>query len=128
MIQTQTPETLRPKYGDTLVLGVDHAVIDGILTEGFTCRKDAIKTEGNVYYPLHDLIHAALKPRLRREAELDASFKQIIPYVILEHAPTGRIYTTRRIGGDSRLIGQASIGLGGHMDVGEDFQVCLLRE
>lgn len=125
---TLTPEALREKYGDTLVLGVDHAVINGILIEGFTCPKDAIKTEGNVCYPLHNLIHTALKPRLRREAELDASFKQIIPYVILEHAPTGRIYTTMRTGGDSRLIGQVSIGLGDHMDVGEDFQACLMRE
>ena len=52
----------------------------------------------------------------RWKAESAPEFKQVIPYVILEHEPTGRIYMTTRIGGDERLLGQNSIGLGGHMD------------
>lgn len=35
---------------------------------------------------------------------------------------------TMRLGGDSRLIGQASIGLGGHIDDGEDVRKCIYRE
>jgi predicted NUDIX family phosphoesterase len=121
-------EELQNKFGDARVLGVAREVTDGVLRSGFTCRKDAVKMEGNICYPLNDLIRAALEPRLRCDAELDASFKQIIPYMVLEHESTGRIYTTLRLGGDNRLIGQASIGLGGHMDEGEDFEDCLMRE
>ena len=64
----------------------------------------------------------------RWEAETDLTFKQVIPYVIVEHHPTGRIYMTTRIGGDERLLGQNSIGLGGHMDEGESVLDTLYRE
>ena len=33
-----------------------------------------------------------------------------------------------RTGGDERLVGQASLGLGGYMDAGENFEDCLFRE
>ena len=63
----------------------------------------------------------------RCEAELNPAFKQIIPYIILANAD-GRIFTTLRLGGDERLRGQHSIGLGGHMDGGEDIPTALYRE
>ena len=69
-----------------------------------------------------------LRPMLRCEAECDPSFKQVIPYVLVEHKPTGRFFMTTRIGGEERLIGQASIGLGGHLDDGEDIEDALFRE
>ena len=78
--------------------------------------------------PLHFAIQNELRPMLRCEAESNPGFKQVIPYVILEHRPTGRVYMTMRLGGDSRLVGQASIGLGGHIDFGEDVSKCLYRE
>ena len=65
---------------------------------------------------------------LRCEAECNPAFKQVIPYVLIEHKPTGRVFMTTRIGGDERLIGQHSIGLGGHMDEGESIMDCLYRE
>ncbi len=65
---------------------------------------------------------------LRYEAEIDPSFKQVIPYAVIEHKPTGMIFMTTRLGGDERLIGQASIGLGGHMEDGESIFDCLYRE
>ena len=64
----------------------------------------------------------------RWKAESDPEFKQVIPYVILEHEPTGRIYMTTRIGRDERLKGQHSIGLGGHMDEDERILDTLFRE
>ncbi len=64
----------------------------------------------------------------RWKAETDQEFKQVIPYVIVEHRPTGRVYMTTRIGGDERLLGQNSIGLGGHMDEGESILDTLFRE
>ena len=40
----------------------------------------------------------------------------------------GSVFGTLRIGGDSRLQGKLSIGLGGHMDGGEDMDTALYRE
>lgn len=119
-----TLEALRRKYGDEVILGVAKSVMDGLLHDGFTPRQHACSEHA----PLMHLLEANLKPRLRYEAEQDASFKQLIPYVILRNAATGAIYTTTRLGGDSRLVGQMSIGLGGHMEAGESFIACLLRE
>ena len=64
----------------------------------------------------------------RWKAETYLTFKQVIPYVIVEHRPTGRIYMTTRIGGDERLKGQHSIGLGGHMDEDERILDTLFRD
>ena len=78
--------------------------------------------------PLGHIIFNDLTPKLRCEAEYDPSFKQIIPYVLVEHKPTGRYFMTTRIGGEERLEGQASIGLGGHLEDGEDVVDALFRE
>lgn len=58
--------------------------------------------------------------RPRGEMELDPSFKQLIPYVILQHtdaAGSVRLFTyTRGSGqGESRLHAKRSIGIGGHI-------------
>ena len=74
------------------------------------------------------IIFDNLMSKLRCEAECDPSFKQLIPYVLVEHKPTGRFFMTTRIGGEERLKGQASIGLGGHLDYGEDVVDALFRE
>jgi len=76
---------------------------------------------------LIDAILCSLKPNLRCEAELDPGFKQVIPYVILMNG-SGEVFGTLRVGGDSRLQGRISIGLGGHMDGGEDMDTTLYRE
>ncbi len=63
-------------------------------------------------------------------AEDDASHKQLIPYVVVRDAD--RIFLMRRTdaGGDARLHGKASIGVGGHLnpvDEGEDPLLAGLR-
>ena len=113
-------DELREKYGDTTVLGVAEEHIKGVLKDGFTAIEDAKDLEAT--------LTAHLASRLRCEAEMEPSFKQIIPYLILNHIPSGRTFATLRTGGDDRLIGQASLGLGGHMDEGENFENCLFRE
>ena len=52
----------------------------------------------------------------RPAAEETPSYKQIIPYVVLTQK--GRVFTTRRLnkGGESRLHGKLSIGIGGHIN------------
>lgn len=112
-----TQEELKRKYGGTLIMGVDAKTILPLLTEEFNPPDDAIA----------DAIECNLKPMLRCEAEQNPAFKQIIPYIILMNMD-GRIFTTLRLGGDERLKGQHSIGLGGHMDGGEDVLTALYRE
>ena len=113
-------DELREKYGNTTVLGVAEEHIKGVLKDGFTAIEDAKDLEAT--------LTAHLASRLRCEAEMEPSFKQIIPYLILNHIPSGRTFATLRTGGDDHLIGQASLGLGGHMDEGENFENCLFRE
>lgn len=52
----------------------------------------------------------------RPAAEENPSYKQIIPYVVLTQK--GRVFSTRRLnkGGESRLHGKLSIGIGGHIN------------
>ena len=59
----------------------------------------------------------------RPTAEQDSTFKQLIPYVVVRDGD--RIFLTERTtaGGDARLHGKGSIGVGGHLnpvDEGED--------
>jgi predicted NUDIX family phosphoesterase len=63
-------------------------------------------------------------------AEQDASFKQLIPYVVVRDGE--RVFLTERTaaGGDARLHGKGSIGVGGHLnpvDEGEDPMTAGLR-
>ena len=90
-------DELREKYGDTTVLGVAEEHIKGVLKDGFTAIEDAKDLEAT--------LTAHLASRLRCEAEMEPSFKQIIPYLILNHIPSGRTFATLRTGGDDRLIG-----------------------
>jgi predicted NUDIX family phosphoesterase len=52
----------------------------------------------------------------RRHAEQDASMKQVIPYCVV--ARGAEVFLTRRSGkgGDARLFGKRSIGVGGHIN------------
>jgi predicted NUDIX family phosphoesterase len=52
----------------------------------------------------------------RRHAEQDATLKQVIPYCVV--ARGGEVFLTRRTskGGDARLFGKRSIGIGGHVN------------
>ena len=77
-----TPEALRAKYGNAIVMGIDADEIKGTLKDGYTCRKDAMVWRDGICYPLKQIIQRTLRPRLRCEAELDPAFKQIIPYVV----------------------------------------------
>ncbi|HET8586558.1 MAG TPA: hypothetical protein VFM74_01655 [Candidatus Limnocylindria bacterium] len=55
-------------------------------------------------------------------AEEDPSFKQLIPYVVV--CSGDRVFLTERTtaGGDARLHGKASIGIGGHLNPVDDGQ------
>jgi len=52
----------------------------------------------------------------RSQAELDPAHKQIIPYVIMLHDGNVLSYVRGRRAGESRLVGNRSIGIGGHIN------------
>ena len=52
----------------------------------------------------------------RSSAESDPSYKQIIPYVIITHQDKYLCYVRGKRAGETRLVGQMSIGIGGHIN------------
>ena len=56
--------------------------------------------------------------RLRKpDAEGDPSTRQVIPYVVVVAEPSGLVFGTLRIaGGEPRLLGRISLGIGGHIN------------
>jgi predicted NUDIX family phosphoesterase len=70
-----------------------------------------------------------LSPLLSREnnlfiprslAETDPSYKQIIPYVLLTHEGRVLYYVRGKKGGEQRLTTKGSIGIGGHLNDGDE--------
>lgn len=55
----------------------------------------------------------------RDALEVMPSFKQIIPYVVLRVGARTLRYTRSSAGGEDRLHGRMSIGLGGHIDLSD---------
>jgi len=59
----------------------------------------------------------------RPQAEDDSAYKQLIPYVVVQDRRRVLLMQRTDAGGDARLHGKASIGVGGHLnpvDAGED--------
>lgn len=52
----------------------------------------------------------------RRHAERDASFKQVIPYTLVVHGDEVLLLKRLGKGGEARLHGKLSIGVGGHIN------------
>lgn len=82
--------------------------------EKFIAGKNGLITE-NVP-ELLEIIRNEHEYMPRAEAEEQPAFKQIIPYVILRQGD--KIFVTRRLnkGGEARLHGKISIGVGGHIN------------
>ena len=56
---------------------------------------------------------------LRSTAEVDATLKQVIPYLILRDGQRWFLMRRTRAGGDARLHDRWSIGVGGHLNPGD---------
>lgn len=57
--------------------------------------------------------------RPRAEVEIDRSWKQVIPYLVLRDGPRYFLMRRTRAGGDARLHDRRSIGVGGHLNPGD---------
>jgi predicted NUDIX family phosphoesterase len=69
-----------------------------------------------------DKIFAAGVPRFipRSQAEKDPSYKQLIPYVIMACDGKYLSYVRGKRAGETRLVAKRSIGIGGHINPGDD--------
>ena len=56
----------------------------------------------------------------RAEAEVDATHKQLIPYVMMASQGKYLSYVRGKQGGEKRLVGNRSIGIGGHINPADD--------
>lgn len=77
---------------------------------------------------------ADLAFRSRAAMEIDPNFKQLIPYVILQHGDTIFEYVRGTSGGETRLHRKRSIGIGGHISADDShansdpYRTGMLRE
>jgi predicted NUDIX family phosphoesterase len=78
----------------------------GLRSEGLTAFLDVIEREGR-YAP-------------REAMERDPSCKQIIPYLVLRDGDRYFLMRRTRAGADSRLHDRFSIGVGGHLNPGDE--------
>ena len=58
--------------------------------------------------------------RLREKAETDPSYKQPIPYVIMSYGGKYLNYVLGKRAGETRLVGNRSIGIRGHINPVDD--------
>lgn len=93
------------KYGHVEVFAVE----DGILKEQYGNNWNNLSHE-EIEKTFQDI--GEFLPRYR--AELDKSYRQIIPYCVI--MCEDKIFTTQRLKGDERLVGKYSIGIGGHIE------------
>lgn len=56
----------------------------------------------------------------RSQAEADPEYKQLIPYVIMAHGNKYLTYVRGKRAGETRLVGNRSIGIGGHINPVDD--------
>ena len=118
---------LRAKYGKRKIMGVPASVVEPFLRKTYTPAKEAYVLKDNIHTPLLTQLVGNLTSEYRYKAEVNPSFKQVIPYVVLLDKQN-RVFVTHRLGGDSRLTGSYSIGTGGHIDEGEDIHTGMYRE
>ena len=91
-------------------------------------RKELFNNEENHFYGFieknddktKEIINTfeSYEVKRRGDMEEDPSFKQLIGYVLLKDINTGEVLVYKRLvgGGEDRIHGKASVGIGGHMN------------
>lgn len=99
---------LEAKYGDEEVFAVPYQHTQDI-PDGFR------KIKGKAQDTIRKLMSRG-KFLLRAAVEEDMSFQQIIPYVLICNDDASKFFVTRRTAGEKRLLGNLSLGIGGHIN------------
>ena len=116
-----TQEELQKKYGDERVLCIPMEALSAF-AEG----------EDPILYSTEKVLQCmkeCARYQLRWQVEQNSSWKQVIPYVMMETAD--RIMAAKRLKGDPRLVGGYTVGMGGHInpeDGKDPLESCIRRE
>lgn len=106
-IQRKTKEILSDKKSSEQVLVVPRKSISNYL-----CQKGVLKIEQRI---LQKIVQDNALFISRGQAELDANFKQIIPYLVFSFNKTLFLTRRRESSSEQRLAGKFSLGIGGHL-------------
>ncbi len=96
-----------PMGADEEILIVPRALLMPEPVQGFS-------TAGTAQFLARVRTHAVFKRR--GDIEEDPSQKQVIPYLIVRHGPRVFLFLRSAAGGEARLYGKYSIGIGGHIN------------
>jgi predicted NUDIX family phosphoesterase len=104
---------MEDKYKGEQVLVFDRALLDELgAFQGYSLEPerylDTILDKSNNRF------------HVRFQAETDESLKQIIPYVMFVHGDSVFSYIRGKQAGESRLVGNRSVGIGGHVNPVDD--------
>lgn len=90
-----------------IVLGLDRHLLSEILTTKKGFIKDSIH---------YSFIKQNLRGMDRPLAENDSSFKQVIPYLFIQHGDEFLLYVRTKKQTETRLHEKMSLGIGGHIN------------
>ena len=132
-------EDLDAKYGNTKVGAIKlFPEINDLIGKGkFIPHRQSyvtyLKGTRSITSTLNLAIHSNMEYLPRCKVELDETFLQPINYVVLKYRDSEnsgwKYFCTKRIGGgEARLTGLYAIGIGGHVDGGEDLVDSMYRE
>ncbi len=85
-----------------------------LLPEKWVGKKNIVKLEENIFYNV--CRKTGFQWKDRNAAETDPSFKQIIPYIVLQTKKEQRTAVYNRHGTEKRLHDLWSCGIGGHIN------------
>lgn len=112
-------------YGDETVAVIPSKDIISILTPN-TVTEETYIHKDNLASPIRTYARQNALSMLRNDAETNEDFLQLITYTVLCYED--KVYCTHRLGGDPRLTGKYSIGIGGHVAGGENYANTIYRE
>lgn len=98
---------LKAKYGDEKVFAVPYNKLH-FINDGFT----PINHNPDIW-SMFDQIGEFV---YRYDAEGEPSMQQIIPYIVITNELGNKVFATRRVAGDTRLVNKLSIACGGHIN------------
>ena len=101
----------------SMVLGVDASVLDSLgMQEGLTLFDNEERQHFLFDLVGRDKVEEPFRYKERQAAEVDESFRQIIPYIVFVCRDKVFCYQRTKKQGEERLYGKMSVGIGGHLE------------